>query len=69
MEIRNMSIIIALNEDYDGGELCFPEQDFTIKLRKGQAVAFPPYWTHPHYTNELKNNTYRYTINTWLYGR
>jgi hypothetical protein len=69
MEIRNMSIIMALNEDYDGGELCFPEQDFTIKLKKGQAVAFPPYWTHPHYTNELKNNTFRYTINTWLYGR
>ena len=36
-ELRNMSIIIALN--------CDPEQGCTIKLKRGQAVAFPPYWT------------------------
>ena len=65
-EIRNMSVIIALNSDYEGGEFCFPEQNTMIKLKKGQALAFPPYWTHPHYTNDLKNGTYRYTINTWL---
>jgi hypothetical protein len=63
---RVLAIIIALNGDYDGGELVFPCQNFTIKLKKGQCVLFPPYWTHPHYTNNLKNGTYRYTINTWL---
>jgi predicted 2-oxoglutarate/Fe(II)-dependent dioxygenase YbiX len=67
-EIRNMSIIIALNDDYNGGELCFPEHKREIKLKMGQAVAFPPYWTHPHYTNELKNGTVRYTINCWTYN-
>jgi predicted 2-oxoglutarate/Fe(II)-dependent dioxygenase YbiX len=65
-DIRSMSLIIALNDDYDGGELCFPDQDFKIKLKKGQAIAFPPYWTHPHYTTDLMNGTVRYTINTWL---
>ena len=64
--IRSMSIIIALNDDYEGGELCFPEQNFKVKLKKGQAIAFPPYWTHPHHTTELLNNTVRYTINTWF---
>jgi hypothetical protein len=63
---RKLSLIFALNSDYEGGELCFPDQDFKIKLKKGQAIAFPVYWTHPHYTNELYNNTFRYTINTWL---
>jgi hypothetical protein len=64
--IRKLSLIIALNEDYDGGEFHFPEQSLKIKLKKGQALLFPPYWTHPHQTNELLNNTFRYTINTWL---
>lgn len=66
-KIRNMSIIICLNDDYDGGEFYFPSQDYKIKLKKGQIIAFPPYWTHPHMVSEPINNTYRYTINTWLY--
>jgi predicted 2-oxoglutarate/Fe(II)-dependent dioxygenase YbiX len=63
--IRTASIIIALNSDYEGGEFVFPEQDVRIKLKAGQAIVFPPYWTHPHKTEEL-NGTYRYTVNTWL---
>jgi len=66
-KIRNMSLIMCLNEDYEGGEFYFPIQDRTIKLKKGNIIAFPPYWTHPHMTYPLLNNTYRYTINTWLY--
>lgn len=64
--IRWASLIIALNEDYDGGEFLFPHHDVKFKLKKGQAVLFPPYWTHPHCTSELLNDTMRYTINTWL---
>ena len=63
---RSMSVIVALNDDYEGGELCFPNQDLKIKLKKSQAIAFPPYWTHPHYTNVPLNGTFRYTVNTWL---
>lgn len=66
-KIRNMSIIICLNDDYEGGEFYFPIQDIKIKLKKGNIIAFPPYWTHPHMTYPLLNNTYRYTINTWLF--
>ena len=66
-KIRNMSIIIALNDDYEGGEFYFPTQDFKIKLKKGQIIAFPPYWTHPHMVDSPTDGTYRYTINTWLY--
>ena len=63
--VRVFSTIIALNSDYEGGELCFPNQDVEIKLQAGDAIIFPPYWTHLHYTNGL-NGTFRYTINTWL---
>jgi predicted 2-oxoglutarate/Fe(II)-dependent dioxygenase YbiX len=63
---REMSMIAAINDDYDGGEICFPDQNFEIKLKKGQVLLFPPYWTHPHRTNKPKNGTFRYTITTWL---
>ena len=66
--VRNLTMTIALNSDYDGGEFCFPCQNFSIKLKRGQVIAFPPFWTHPHCTNELRNDTYRYTINAWLHG-
>jgi hypothetical protein len=66
-KIRNMSIIIALNDDYEGGEFYFPRQNFKIKLKKGQIIAFPPYWTHPHMVYTPLNGTSRYTINTWLF--
>ena len=63
---RCMSLIIALNDDYEGGEIYFPNQEYKIKLKRGQAIAFPPYWTHPHGVNTPLNGTLRYTINTWL---
>ena len=64
---RMASVIVCLNDDYEGGEFYFPIQDITVKLKKGQIIVFPPYWTHPHLTMDLKNRTYRYTINSWLY--
>lgn len=65
--IRCLSCIIILNDDYEGCEFFFPHQSFRIKPRKGELIAFPPFWTHPHEVSApTKNN--RYTINTWLYG-
>jgi predicted 2-oxoglutarate/Fe(II)-dependent dioxygenase YbiX len=63
---RSLSAVFALNGDYEGGEFVFPVQNRKIKLKMGQVILFPPYWTHPHYTNDLKNNTFRYTMNTWF---
>lgn len=64
--VRCMSVVINLNDDYDGGIFHFPKQDFHIKLKKGSAIAFPPYWTHPHETSNVNEGQFRYTINTWL---
>ena len=66
-KVRNMSVIIALNDDYEGGEFYFPKQDFRVKLKKGDIICFPPYYTHPHMVEAPLNRTYRYTINTWLF--
>lgn len=63
--IRNVTFVMHLNDDYEGGLFKFPLQDIEVKLKKGSVIIFPPYWTHPHCVSELENNTYRYTINTW----
>ena len=65
---RNLSIIIALSSDYDGGIFNFPFQNFQIKLKQGDAIVFPAAHTHPHEVSSPKNGTVRYTINTWLFA-
>ena len=66
LDDRVLSVIIALNDDYEGGVIHFPEQQFSCKLRKLQMIAFPPFWTHPHFVTEPLNGTVRYTANTWF---
>ena len=63
---RLLSIIVNLNDEYDGGEFHFPKQEIKIRLKKGEAICFPPYWTHPHEVSSVSFGEYRYTINTWI---
>ena len=67
-QIRALSIIIILNDDYSGGMFNFPNQKIQHKLKAGSAIIFPPYWTHPHSVSKVEENKYRYTINTWALG-
>ena len=63
-DFRNLSIILGLNSDYEGGEFHFPYQDFSTTVKRGEAIIFPVYFMYPHYVNAPIGN--RYTINTWL---
>jgi len=65
--VRCLSLIIVLNDDYDGGVYNFPNHNVSFKAKKGQAVLFPPYWTHPHEVSSVSDNQFRYTINTWIF--
>ena len=62
--LRNISIILGLNSDYEKGEFYFPEQNFTTTLKRGEALAFPVYFMYPHKVEEPIG--FRYTINTWI---
>ena len=64
--VRSLSVIIVLNDDYDGGVFCFPNQGLKFRVQKGQAILFPPYWTHPHSVTSVGEGQSRYTINTWI---
>jgi hypothetical protein len=64
--VRCLSMIIVLNDDYDGGIFNFPAQNLKFKVKKGEVVMFPPYWTHPHSVTSVGEGQARYTINTWI---
>jgi hypothetical protein len=63
-EVRLLSCIIPLNNDYDDGIFSFPNQNIEFKANKGDVILFPPYWTHPHKVSAPLNG-FRYTLNFW----
>lgn len=38
---RVLTVLIYLNNDYEGGEIVFPDHDLKIKPEKGEMIAFP----------------------------
>ena len=63
-KVRNTSVVLGLNSDYQGGKFHFPEQKFSTTVKRGEAVVFPVYFLYPHYVDAPIG--YRYTINTWI---
>jgi len=43
------------NEDYEGGEIHFPNQEFTLSPKRGQLVFFPGNVDHPHGVHPVKS--------------
>ena len=67
--IRALSIIINLNDDYEGGDLIFTDQSEKeikrLKLGKGSIVFFPSNFMYPHSIQPITKGT-RYSIVSWL---
>ncbi len=66
---RNLSVIINLNDDYEGGDLIFTDQNEKeikrLKLGKGSMVFFPSNFMYPHGIQPITKGT-RYSIVAWL---
>ena len=66
---RHLSIIINLNEEYEGGDLIFTDQKKVevkrIKLGKGSIVFFPSNFMYPHSIAPITKGV-RYSIVSWL---
>jgi len=59
---------VKLNDDYTGGELYFPRQDFSNKdVPVGKCILFPGQVTHPHTSKELKSGT-KFSLTMWSDG-
>ena len=67
--IRALSVIINLNDDYEGGDLIFTDQKEKeikrLKLGKGSIVFFPSNFMYPHGIQPITKGT-RYSIVAWL---
>jgi len=66
---RHLSIIVNLNDGYEGGDLIFTDQKEKeikrLKLGKGSIVFFPSNFMYPHGIQPITKGT-RYSIVAWL---
>jgi predicted 2-oxoglutarate/Fe(II)-dependent dioxygenase YbiX len=66
---RHLSVIINLNDDYEGGDLVFTDQKEnvikTLKLDAGTIAFFPSNFLYPHGIQPITKGT-RYSIVSWL---
>jgi hypothetical protein len=61
-ERSTVSIVVKLNDDFVGGGLNFPRQEFNTKdLEVGTAIFFPGCVTHPHFVEKIDSGE-RYTM-------
>ena len=61
---RDISSVLYYNDDFDGGEIYFPNQDLLIKPEPGLFVCFPANDNFPHGVREIKSG-YRWCSTTF----
>lgn len=64
---RTLSIIILLNNDYEGGNLVFDlhGHEYKIDTKPGRLIMWPSNFLYPHKVTEVTKGT-RYSIVSWL---
>lgn len=63
--IPTLSVLGALNEDYEGGELVMWENE-VIELKTGSLMIFPSNFLYPHKVTPVKKGT-RYSYVSWVW--
>jgi len=62
---RDISVVYFLNDDFDGGELFFPNLDLLIKPVAGTLVCFPSDHNYIHGVKPVTSGR-RYSVVTWM---
>lgn len=62
---RDLSLVVYLNGDFEGGEIVFPKQGITVKPRAGMLIAFPSDHHFLHGVNPVTKGV-RYAIVDWF---
>lgn len=65
---RAISAICYLNDDFEGGELEFPNYKFKLKPQKGMLVLFPSNYAYRHIAHPVTKGT-KYALVTWIHDR
>ena len=62
---NDIATLIYLNEDYDGGQIYFPELNIYIKPQEGDLICFPDTPDFVHGVKPIKDGI-RYTAPRWF---
>ena len=67
---RILSIILLLNNDYEGGQLTFfdPDQksnEFKVETKPGRMIMWPSNFLYPHAVQPVTKGT-RYSVISWI---
>jgi predicted 2-oxoglutarate/Fe(II)-dependent dioxygenase YbiX len=62
---RDVTILLYLNDDYEGGELEFPDWSCKFKPKAGTLIAFPSYIEFSHQVRPVTSGK-RYTLVSWI---
>jgi predicted 2-oxoglutarate/Fe(II)-dependent dioxygenase YbiX len=62
---RDLSVVYFINDDFEGGELFFPELDLVIEPEAGTLVCFPSDHNYIHGVRPVTAG-HRYTVVTWM---
>lgn len=62
---RDVTILIYLNDDYEGGELEFPDWGVRFKPKIGTLIAFPSYIDFSHRVHSITSGQ-RYNLVSWI---
>ena len=65
---RVISALCYLNDDYEGGELEFPNFGVKIKPQAGMMILFPSNFAYSHIAHPVSQGT-KYTMVTWIKDR
>lgn len=65
---RAISALVYLNDDYEGGELEFPNFKIKIKPQAGMLILFPSNFAYRHIAHPVTKGT-KYAIVTWIQDR
>lgn len=65
---RSISILIYLNDDYEGGEIEFVNFNIKIKPKAGTLIMFPSNYPYRHVAHPVTKGT-KYAVATFLHER
>ena len=60
----DLAILAYINDDFEGGELYFPDFDYHFKPKRGSIVMFPGSLYYVHGVTPITKGT-RYTLSNW----
>jgi len=62
---RDLSVVVYLNDDFEGGDFVFPHLHIRIRPKPGMMIAFPSTQEYLHGVEPVTKG-HRYSIVTWM---